>query len=128
MNNHLKVGGKWQRFFIGLILPTIFMSPFLLILLFSFPQELLMEKFLGTIVCVLVLVGISLIIEQLQKYNNFLFFLFSILVLLVYMFLTAFTIYLLAFFWSIVPSWLITIPILRWHYLHCKKKVDIQAA
>ena len=53
-------------------------------------------------------------------------FVFSVLVLLGYMCLTLLTAYLIVFFWCIVPGCLITLPILRWHYLYYKKKEFIE--
>ncbi|MBQ9602039.1 MAG: hypothetical protein IJR46_08555, partial [Neisseriaceae bacterium] len=90
------------------------------------PFETLGWVFFVVAFCIIPLVFISLITETLQKYNTFLFFVFSVLVLLGYMCLTLLTAFLIVFFWSIVPGYLMTIPILRWHYLYHKQKAFIE--
>ena len=97
------------------------------IFIYPLSQEHLIESLFFTITFFAIpLVVINLITEMLQENNTFLFFVFSIFVLLAYMFLTLFTVWLIVFFWSIVPSWLITLPILRWHYLYYKEKEFIE--
>ena len=124
MNNNVNVGGQVQRFFMGIILPI---APlFIWYFIFTKPFETIGWVFITVAFCAIPLVFINLIIERLQTHNTFLFFVFSVLVLLGYMFLTAFTIWLIVFFWSIVPSWLITLPILRCHYLYYKDKEFIE--
>ena len=121
MNNNVNVAGQGQRFFIGLILPIV---P---IFLLGVWESSLDERFLAIVFFFAIpLLVINLITETLQKYNTFLFFVFSVLVLLAYMCLTVLTIWLIIFFWAIVPGWIMTIPILRWHYLHYKKKAFIE--
>ncbi|MBQ9258771.1 MAG: hypothetical protein IJ187_02810 [Neisseriaceae bacterium] len=124
MNNNVNVAGQGQRFFIGLILPIV--PLFIWYFIFIEPFETIGGVFFVVAFCIIPLVFISLITETLQKYNTFLFFVFSVLVLLGYMCLTLLTAFLIVFFWSIVPGYLMTIPILRWHYLHNKKKAFIE--
>ena len=126
MNNiaNVNVSGQVQRFCIGIILPII---PFFTwYFVFTQPFETIGWVFVTIAFCAIPLIVINLITEMLQRNNTILFFVFSILVLLGYMFLTAFTIWLIVFFWSIVPSWLITLPILRCHYLYYKDKEFIE--
>ncbi|MBQ9184071.1 MAG: hypothetical protein IJ780_00160 [Neisseriaceae bacterium] len=124
MNNNVNVAGKGQRFFIGLILPIV--PLFIWYFIFIEPFETIGWVFFVVAFCIIPLVFISLITETLQKYNTFLFFVFSVLVLLGYMCLTLLTAFLIVFFWSIVPGYLMTIPILRWHYLYHKQKAFIE--
>ncbi|MBR6026642.1 MAG: hypothetical protein IK065_03460 [Neisseriaceae bacterium] len=122
MNNNVNVGGQVQRFFMGIILPI---APlFIWYFIFTKPFETIGWVFITVAFCAIPLVFINLIIERLQTHNTFLFFVFSVLVLLGYMCLTLSTAYLIVFFWCIVPGCLITIPILRWHYLHGKNKEE----
>lgn len=117
-NQNIKVGGFGQRLLIGIFLPII---PIILISLF--PDAGGIKYVLMTIgFCILPLVMFALITETLQKHKTLWFFIFSILILIAYLALTVITVWLIIFFWAIVPGCLMTLPLLRWHYLHCKKK------
>lgn len=115
---NIKVGGFGQRLLMGIFLPII---PIILISIF--PDAGGIKYVLMTIgFCILPLVMFALITETLQKHKTLRFFIFSILILLAYLALTVITVWLIIFFWAIVPGCLMTLPLLRWHYLHCKKK------
>ncbi|MBR6876781.1 MAG: hypothetical protein IKN18_01660 [Neisseriaceae bacterium] len=117
-NQNIKVGGFGQRLLMGIFLPII---PIILISLF--PDAGGIKYVLMTIgFCIFPLVVFSLVTETLQEHKTLWFFIFSILILLAYLALTILTVWLIIFFWAIVPGCLITLPLLRWHYLHCKKK------
>lgn len=116
--NIKEVGGFGQRLLISIFLPII---PIILISLF--PDAGGIKYVLMTIgFCILPLVMFALVTEILQKYQTLWFFIFSILILIAYLALTVITVWLIIFFWAIVPGCLMTLPLLRWHYLHCKKK------
>lgn len=120
-DQNIKVGRFGQRLLMGIFLPIIF----IFIGSFLFRQQIgsWLEYVLMTIVfCILPLVMFALITETLQKHKTLWFFIFSILILLAYLALTVLTAWLIIFFWAIVPGCLMTLPLLRWHYLHCKKK------
>lgn len=119
------VGEQVQRLFVGVILPVA--TLFIWYFLFKVPFETIEYVFLTSALCAIPLVAINLITEILQRHNTFLFFVFSILVLVAYVGLTLLTFWLMAFFWCIVPGWLMTLPVLRWHYVcHHKKHAMIE--
>lgn len=116
--NIKEVGGFGQRLLMGIFLPIIS-----IILISLFPDAGGIKYVLMTIgFCILPLVVFSLVTETLQEHKTLWFFIFSILILLAYLALTVIMVWLIIFFWAIVPGCLMTLPLLRWHYLHCKKK------
>lgn len=134
-NDETVVEGKIQRYCIGFLLPFILTVLWLNYEMKNMPTYHMSfhhMSLIGLVVVSLIFFGIPLIIlsiitEKLQKENTFLFIVFSFLLAFAPMIILFFIIFFYALGWLfVIPSWILTIIILRCHYLYYKKNEIIE--
>lgn len=129
-NYETVVEGKIQRYLIGFLLPFVLTVLWLNYEIDDRPYHHI--SFVGLTVASLIILGIPLLIisiitEKLQKENTFLFIVLSFLLGFAPLIILFFIIFFYVLGWLFVmPSWTLTIIILRLHYLYYKKSEIIE--